>query len=270
MLLPSAEHLLNQRLLRDPRDRAAELSALLESDEVDGVIAGWGGKSCNELLSHIDFALLRDARKPILGFSDTGVLLNAIWMACGLVSFYGPNVLGKLDQPSYLRWDLLTDPEAFTHVPIMSCAQDSAPVQADFSGVLVGGNLSTFVIGLSGTPWLPRRPLLPRVFFYESTESLDVQRQLLSALRNQGFFDGVSGVVVGQAERANQRWGVTADETLRGFLLDMNIPVVFADCFGHSTVWNPIFPIGAAVRVHAGRRTVVMYAREQLVEQTIA
>lgn len=267
VVVPDDEVLCNFALYRDPRTRADELHALLSDPLIDGLIAAWGGKACNELLQHLDYRLVADARKVILGFSDVGVLSNAVTTETGLIGFYGPNVLGKLDQSSQPGWDLLLDCDAWMQRPLLRATTDRVCDGTRFSGTLVGGNLSTFTIGLSGTRWLPARGRIVgsrRVFFFEGTEGVQAQRQLVAALNNQGFFEDVAGVVVGHSPRIDDRWSVSQRDALAD-VLPPGLPLVIIDTFGHADLPNPILPVGVDVEVSVHNGVCTLTASEPIV-----
>src|ERR1043166_7877099 len=61
-----------------PQDRASDINDLVRDMEVRALIATSGGKCSNALLDLLDYDAILASRKPIIGFSDVGVLLNAI------------------------------------------------------------------------------------------------------------------------------------------------------------------------------------------------
>ena len=86
------------------------------------------------------------------------------------------------------------------------------------------------------------------IFFWEEIGMTPRQiDQFLTALVNFGFMGRISGMVIGDFFAAE------AEEALRSNPLDsvMNaisaydFPVVYAPSFGHKTLENPVFPIGA-------------------------
>lgn len=236
------------------------MNLLLNSDS-DGVISLWGGKSCLDLLFHLRYLEIRKARKIILGFSDNCVILNAIFSCSGLVTFYGPNVVGKLDQVTQPNWALVTSD--LKGDVIIYGKPDYCTVSGSFSGRIVGGNLSTFVIGLSGTPFLPING--KRIFFWECTETVQIQAQLLTALKNQGFFDEVELMIIGFSPTVSSPWATDQLEMLEYVFGTMRVPTVRLPIFGHSSLSNPIFPVGGLVSVDASAKDVSMKLLESVV-----
>ena len=60
-----------------PEERAEDLHELVADDRVGAVVATIGGLNTIELLPYLDYDLLAEHAKPICGFSDVSVLLNA-------------------------------------------------------------------------------------------------------------------------------------------------------------------------------------------------
>lgn len=69
--------------------RAAELTEMMNDEQIDMIIPVWGGEILIELLPYIQFEKI-DA-KWILGYSDTSILLLATTLTTGLATAHGPN-----------------------------------------------------------------------------------------------------------------------------------------------------------------------------------
>lgn len=87
--------------------RAAELHAAFADPSVRAVVACIGGLSANELLPHLDYALLRASPKIFVGSSDMTLLHHALLAGAGLRTFYGPSAItamGEYPQPLEFTW----------------------------------------------------------------------------------------------------------------------------------------------------------------------
>ena len=73
----------------------------LKNTEVKGIIANMGGDDSYRVIPYVDLNLIHDNPKVFMGYSDI-----ASWTTCfavaGVVSYYGPNVLTPIAQPSSL------------------------------------------------------------------------------------------------------------------------------------------------------------------------
>ena len=175
------------------RDRAAELTGLMEDPAVSGIIAARGGYGCLRTAAHLDFRALAETGKPLVGFSDLTVLLSGLLRA-GLTSIHGPTLSSLASQPPALLKrlrDILAGEWARTEPLEGTALLDRGSAQ----GFLVGGNL-TVLAHLAGTPWQP--PTRGGIIFLEDVgEKLYRLDRALTHLLAAGFFDGCRGVVLG-------------------------------------------------------------------------
>lgn len=236
-----------------PEDRASDMMELAIDDRVHALIATCGGKSSNSLLRRLNYAALGRARKPILGFSDVGVILNAVTAKSKIVTFYGPNVLSKLDETSHhqlaaLRYTQLDGDR--------TSAGAETIVQGVTTGRLVGGNLSTFTMSIAGTEFEPRFP--ETILFWEAGRpDLRLIEQCLAALEIRGVMDRIRGMLVG---KIGEDAALTVDQRMfvRRRLQHYSFPILHMPVFGHGHSDNPIWPIGGLVRLDATSRLVSM------------
>lgn len=239
--------------------RVSDFHTLLSDTSVDLLIASWGGKSAAQLVPFLDYNLIRAARKPIIAFSDGCVFLNAIAAHTGLVTFYGPNVLGKLDESTFadLR-QFRCDDDLRTH-PVLALDSESTEVVAPgvADGILIGGNLSSIVTSVLGSQHAPH--FADILLFWESgpktAQELDL---LLTALRQSITFRSVKGLIIGDVSViADAKWGASElTRLLSSSLQDCAIPVIHAPVFGHRALPNPAIPIGCPAHLDTDRRTL--------------
>ncbi len=236
--------------------RLGDFSELLDDPSVDCLLGCWGGKSANQMVRGLPYSRIASARKPIVGFSDVCVLLNAITAETGLITFCGPNIAGKLNESDHWNLDLLRG----EHLPpfgrtAVECFETVRGGRAE--GVLFGGNLTTFVLGLAGSRWMNAMDEI--VFFWESgSEPPQILDQHLTCLENCGFMDRVIAMIIGDtsySEAAGYKdWPLP--DFLRNIGDRFDIPVARVPNFGHHKLENPAIPIGAHVEVDADRGTV--------------
>ncbi len=257
-----------------PEDRVDDIHELLLQDQVDLLLATWGGKGCSQLLPLIDYSLVVRARKPIMGFSDVCVLLNAIAAHTGLITFHGPNVAGKLDESRHADLAAVTSEDGAIALLAPVFGADTARAWETVRpgvarGRLFGGNLSTFVLGLVGSTYLQEMP--GTVFFWESaSEPPQLIDQYLTCLRNAGFFDHVTAMVVGDVRyEEEERKRRPLNDVLLSATSGYSFPIARIPTFGHARLENPIIAIGAMCRVDTGKRTA-HYATSRPIAQTRA
>lgn len=237
-------------LLRTTQERVMEFHSKLSDPICDILIAVWGGKNSSDLLPHLDYKLIRGANKPIIGTSDIAVILNSITEKSRIITFHGPNVLGKLNQTSEenLPFNNSSCAKIEQLLPHNDAQEISVIQPGQAVGRLIGGSLGTFTLGLSGTEYMPSFEKI--IFFFESA-SLDYfkTRQHLQHLKLTGFSKKVAGVVVGAMTKIDKLHLKNFKETLFEHF-DITIPILSANIFGHNFYHNPTFPIGLKVRLN--------------------
>ncbi|MBI5275980.1 MAG: LD-carboxypeptidase [Burkholderiales bacterium] len=262
-----ADHALDEasQPVADIASRISDLEQLLCNDRVTALIASRGGKGSNGLLSHIDYALFSKARKPVIGFSDVCVLLNAITASTGLTTFYGPNVLSHLHESNHSDLRALR----IAHPPQMLTHPKSQSIRPGrMEGRLVGGNLSTFTVSIAGSRFQPQVEC--PIFFWEAgSRDWRLISQYLNALLVRGVLQGFAGMLIG-------RIGIECDlaplelEFLKGLLKSVDVPVLYMPIFGHGPAENPVLPIGGRVVLDATEHQVIFDEALVLARDSVA
>jgi len=173
--------------------RAAELQELWRDDQIDAVLCARGGYGCQRILDALDPLLAREARKPLVGYSDITALLLWQRRLAGLVGFHGPMLEygDKLSAQSLAA--LLEQLQGRSPLPLPLRGDGRVPGSA--RGRLVGGNLSLVAASL-GTPWeiSTRGAILVIEEVGERPYRID---RMLQQLRSAGKFDALRGIAVG-------------------------------------------------------------------------
>ena len=79
-----------QYLSGDDKMRADELMKFFENDEIKGIICARGGYGVMRILNMLDYGIIRQHPKILIGYSDITALLIAIYQKSHLVCFHGP------------------------------------------------------------------------------------------------------------------------------------------------------------------------------------
>jgi len=72
-------------------ERASDINEAFADRDIKAIICISGGSGAARLLPLLDYPLIRNNPKVLLGFSDITALHNAIHAQTGLVTFHGPN-----------------------------------------------------------------------------------------------------------------------------------------------------------------------------------
>lgn len=185
----------NEYLAADDQERVDSFHSLLADDTVDALMALRGGYGCLRIADQIDFKLIADKKKLIIGFSDICVLLNAVNSFSDMISVHGPVLtsLAASDTETIKSlFSLLTNV-----LPRQIVPDDIAVLRPGTAkGILRGGNLAT-IIHLLGTPW--EIPFAKTLLLLEDTgEPMYKIDRMLTQLHQGGRLQKLAGIIIGQ------------------------------------------------------------------------
>ncbi|GAA0932795.1 LD-carboxypeptidase [Kribbella koreensis] len=238
-------------LAGDDAARAADFRDAWLDPQYAAVFCGRGGYGVQRLLQHLDLDELAGVDKVLVGFSDITALHEA-FNAQGLVTVHGPMAaaveqLGALEGRERLH-DLLFEPESVRDLLAPRAAR--TVVGGTSEGRLLGGNLALLAASL-GTP-TSVRPDGIVVLEDVGEDGYRVDRLLTQLLRS-GWFDQVTGLVIGDFSEADDQ-GLVAD-VVRERLEPLGVPMVEGAAIGHEEV-NLAVPLGLPVRLDAAAGTL--------------
>ncbi len=236
-------------LAGDDARRADELTSLARDPQVEALVCARGGYGSPRIVGRLDAALFREARKPLVGYSDITTLL--LWQRrhAGLIGFHGPMLersAGPEPEELGALVEMLTGNEA-----IPAVRRGGAGRGRRVEGRLTGGSLSLVVASL-GTPWEvdARGAILLLEDRGERPYRVD---RMLQQLRDAGVLERAVGVGLGAfSECVEPAGGVTVDEVLDEWLDASGLPWVKGLCFGHASPNLP-WPLGVRAALDAGR-----------------
>jgi muramoyltetrapeptide carboxypeptidase len=251
------------------QERAADINAFFADPTLKALMPIRGDWGSARVLPSLDYELIRQNPKIVVGFSDITALLLGIHAQTGLVTFHGPHGLTawRSDQTQLFR-ELLFEGASrrFENPPIGEDAdrlmrtrgriQTITPGQA--AGKLVGGNLSV-ISGIAGSPYMPDTN--GAILFLEDVGEAPYRvDRMLTQLKLAGVLDGLAGFIFGQCTRCGpgQDYGsLTLEEILRDHIQPLGIPAWSGAWIGHvEPMWT--LPLGSPVRVDAATGTIQM------------
>lgn len=238
------------------RDRAADINRYFADPAIRGVLPVRGGWGSGRLLPYLDYDAIRRHPKIVLGFSDITALLLAIVAQAGLVTFHGPNGLGRWDEFSagWVR-RILFEGEAVTLENLRErgefLAQTEHRIRTITPGVargrLLGGNL-TVLTAIIGSPYLPDWD--GAILFLEDVGE-DIYRvdRMMTTLKLAGILDRIAGFVFGTCAECDPGGGyasLTMEEVLKDHVGPLKIPAWRGAMIGHQT---PQFTVAQGIPV---------------------
>jgi muramoyltetrapeptide carboxypeptidase len=243
-------------------ERAADLQAAIDEEEVKAIWCARGGYGTIRLMDKVDLTPLKKDPKWVLGFSDITVLHNALHHL-GVASLHAqmPFAIGNKTEAckESLRkalfgeeyrvasgeWRAPPRPLATHHSQLATMRVGQC------EGVLLGGNLS-MLYSMRGTPY----DIDPagKILFLEDLDELRYHMdRIIQNLKHGGWFRDLAGLVVGGMNDMRDRlpedpFGMEAEEMIADAVAPYDYPV----CYG--------FPAGHI----ADNRTLVMGAKAKL------
>lgn len=176
------------------QERASDIMNFFKNDAIKAIIATRGGYGSQAVLPYLDYDIIRCNPKPIIGFSDITALQNAIYTQTEVPSIAG--IMLKYDFADSSIHNQTFD--SFSNLINGHFADVSAGniLNSGFAeGVLIGGNLRTFV-SLAGTTYFP--PLSGKILLVEDVDekTYNIER-MLTQLEQQKDFEQLSAIVFG-------------------------------------------------------------------------
>ena len=249
--------------------RAEEVNSMFADKKVNGIICARGGYGCSRILPLLDYELIKNNPKIIIGYSDITALLNAIYSETGLVTFHGPVGISSFNEFSVTYFnEVLVHPEKDL-VLISAKGEDEKDnngiktiVSGKAVGELVGGNLSV-LNSLIGTKYDFNGE--GKIIFLEEIgeEPYRIDR-MLTQLIQSGKFDKAAGIAMGVFKDCEPKekdpsfsTSFSLMEVLFDRLSNLKIPVIYGMSFGH--IKNKFtLPVGIKAELDTINQTITL------------
>ena len=166
-----------------PKERASDIMNFFKNPDIAAIIASCGGYGAQSVLPYLDFNIIRQNPKPIIGFSDITALQTAVYTLSGISSIAG--IMLKFDfsdnNPAFQTknsFEKLIIDGQFTPVPAGNILNSGYA-----EGVLIGTNFCT-LMNLAGTTYFPR--LEQKILLLEDIDekSYRIERLLCNKVLN--------------------------------------------------------------------------------------
>jgi len=253
------------------KERAADINQFFGDSSVKAVLPIRGGWGSSRVLPYLDYDLIRRNPKVVVGYSDITALHLAIHAKTGLVTFHGPNGLGRWDGWSldYFK-RVLFGGEAVTMQNPTALSERNALAQTEHRvqtitpgaarGRLLGGNL-TVLTAIVGSPYLPS--FEGAILFLEDVgEDLYRVDRMFTQLKLAGVLQKIRGFVFGTCAECEPGEGFASlalEEILADHVKPLGIPAWFGAMIGHQMPqWT--VPVGAEAQIDAAKGTIRLIA----------
>jgi len=261
-------HLLDRRgyLAGTDEDRAADVMAMFTDPAVSAVHALRGGWGCARLLPHLDFEVIAQHPKVLLGYSDITALILPVFAKCGFVTFHGINGASSWNRFN-VDWfrRVLIQGEAVTMTNPRDAGDALVPTENRIRtltpgiarGRLIGGNL-TVLTAIIGSGLLP--DFTDAVLFIEDVQEAPYRiDRMLMQLQLAGVLGQARAVIWGRCSKClpgeDSYGSLTIGDILDDYLKPLGVPAWEGAQIGHIDR-QFLMPIGVPAEVDATRGTI--------------
>ncbi len=243
-------------------ERVMDVNQMFANPEVDGILCARGGYGCTRILDRLDYNIIRNNPKVLIGFSDITALIQAIYKQTGLVCFHGPvgstlddsysqkyfkKILMKGKDVQTIKNAKLKDPELLGNTEYERYLITPGSCQ----GELAGGSL-TLVNALIGTPH--EIDFTDKLVFLEDVEEAPYRvDRMLTQLIEGPTFSKAKGIMFGVCkgcDREKEDTNFTLKEVILDRIAPLGIPAVYGMSFGHVPN-NFTLPVGIQAAFNA-------------------
>lgn len=225
------------------KERLDDLHQAFADTTVKAVWCARGGYGASRFLPNLDFKLIRNNPKILIGYSDITALHLAIYQNTGLVTFHGPVASSTFsDYTKKHVANALMNPTAPYKI---EPAPDNVAKESNLfktetitsgkcRGRLTGGNLS-LLAALAGTAFALRETKGKILFVEDVGEQPYRIDRMLTQLRQTADLRQLAGIALGVFEDCNPKDPNSQSliEVLKDRLGDLGIPVIYGLSFGH-------------------------------------
>lgn len=230
-------------LAADDKARALDLRNAWLDPRYAAVFCARGGYGVQRMIEYVDLDELAAVPKWFVGFSDITALHEPL-NARGLVTLHGPMAAAveQLDTAVGLERlrALLFEPDTITD--LLAPVGARTVVTGVAEGPLRGGNLAMLASSVGTPTYAPPAGVVVLEDVDEAGYRVD---RLLTQLLRAGWFDEVTGVVVGDFTGTQDPVEVIAER-----LEPLGVPMVSGAAIGHEAL-NLAVPLGLPVRLDA-------------------
>lgn len=256
------KHLTSRRghLAGTDSERASDINNMFANKDIKAIICLSGGSGAARILPLLNYQLIRDNPKVLLGFSDITALHNAIYAQTSLVTFHGPNASSSWTAFNVDQFQRVFFERELMHYQNVRVAEDDAVQRQNRTitissgkarGELIGGNLSVLT-ALAGSPYLP--DFSGKILFLEDVEEAPYRiDRMLSTLKLMGALDKIAGFIFGVCVDCRPIGGygwLTMEEIFNDHIKPLNIPAYRGAMIGHIKQ-QFIVPIGGKIEIDA-------------------
>lgn len=235
--------------------KAEDMMRMFQDKEVKAIVCLRGGQTCNTFIDLLDYDVIKQNPKIIIGYSDITVLLQTIYHKTGLVTFHGPDFLDFAENNAEERYEDFESVLVNQKIGKFHTGEKKVIRSGNAQGELIGTNLGC-MMHLIGTEYLP--DMQDKILAMESfvTSPNECQRRF-AHLKQVGIFDKIKGVIIGYNYDLQKDGNAfpQMEDILLEYTKEYDFPIIKCNDFGHMMV-NSVIPIGAKCQINSKNNEV--------------
>ena len=246
------------------KERARELEELYEDKDVKAIICASGGDFLLEMLSEVDFNVIKDNPKWLQGFSDPTGLLFTITTNIDIATLYADNfgcfgmepwhksldnnleilkgnIIEQTSFPKYEKGykDYITGKEPYELTEKAYWKNLNNAEVINIKGRMIGGCLD-IITDLFGTRFDKTKDFLEKykndgiIWYFDVCElSSESIIRIFWKLKDNSYFKYTKGILFSRVFACNSYYDITYEEAIYESLKDLNIPIIINTDIGH-------------------------------------
>jgi len=251
-------------------ERADDFNYAFKNKETKAVFCSRGGFGTVRILDKIDYEIIKNNPKILVGYSDITALSMSLLKNAGLITFSGPMVAADMDKDmdSFTEknfWKVICKNTSIG--PLKNPDSDKIVIlkKGKSEGMLIGGCLSIFT-KLIGTEYIP--DFKNKILFLEDlNEDLYKLDFLFAQLKLTGILKEISGLILGKFHRCPPKKKKSdffeLEDIFKYYIKNLDIPVISNVAYGHIPV-KLTLPVGVTVKIDTGVKNI-LYIKENAV-----
>lgn len=236
------------------KQRLSDLQKALDDPNIKAIFCSRGGYGAVHLVDKLNFDKFKQNPKWLIGFSDITALHNRL-QAEGYASLHAPMAKHLSEENQDDIATLYLKNSLFGNLPTYRIVKNKYNRSGIAKGILRGGNLAV-LYGLRATPYdIPPKGTI--LFIEDIGERPHAIERMLYNLKLSGFFDNISGLIIGQFTEFedNKALGKELKGLISDVLKDYSFPVCFNFPVGHVTKNLPLIN-GSKVELKVSNKNV--------------
>lgn len=246
------------------KERAKQLEDLYKDDNVKIIICSSGGDFLLEILSYLNFDIIKDNPKWLQGYSDPTGLLYTITTNLDIATIYSDNFTSFgmnpwhkslynnieilkgniLEQSSFSKYEkdytnYIIGDEPYNLTEKVYWKVLNRIDEINIQGRIIGGCLD-IINDLFGTRFDKTKEFIDKykqdgiIWYFDNCELSSEQLiRTLWKLKDNGYFNNTNGIIFGRSATKKSYYDISFEEAILHSLLDLNIPIIIDADLGH-------------------------------------